>query len=443
MNRKLLVLLFFGVLMGALDIAILGPALPAIKSSFTATARQLTWIVNIYILANLLGTPLLSKLSDIFGRRWIYIIAVAFFGVGSLIIVLSNNFNLLVLGRGIQGFGSGGFFPVASAVIGDTFPKEKQGSALGLIGAVFGLAFLVGPIIGGLLLMIGWHWIFILNIPFSIALIIGALELVPTKKMKGRIRLDWMGMTLLLACLALFTFSINEIDTQNFWDSVSTSQVFPYLVATFVFLPVFIYSQKKSPTPILAPRLFRSKQLLIAYIIALGSGLGEVGVIFIPGFAKSSFNLSDYWASFYLMPLIFALFIGSPVAGRMLDILGSRFVLLLGTLLLAAGLLGLSWFPAMRLPFFTAEVVMGLGLAAVLGAPLRYIINHETTEHDRALGQGVVSVFMSIGQLISAALVGALVASLGGGTLGFRRAFLALAIVSVLMIIASLGLKKK
>ncbi len=129
-RNKLLGLLFTGVLMAALDIAIVGPALPAIQKQFGIDERAAAWIFSIYVLFNLVGTPLMAKLADTIGRRSIYIIDIALFAAGSLIVAMSPNFSILLLGRAIQGFGSGGIFPVASAVIGDTFPQEKRGSAL-------------------------------------------------------------------------------------------------------------------------------------------------------------------------------------------------------------------------------------------------------------------------------------------------------------------------
>ncbi|MCC7512650.1 MAG: MFS transporter, partial [Anaerolineae bacterium] len=146
-RNQLLLVLFLGVLMGALDIAIVAPALPAIQTYYGIGDRALTWTFTIYVLFNLIGTPLMAKLSDTFGRRSIYILDIVLFALGSLFVALApaNLFAGLLFGRALQGLGAGGIFPVASAVIGDTFPPEKRGGALGLIGAVFGLAFLIGP----------------------------------------------------------------------------------------------------------------------------------------------------------------------------------------------------------------------------------------------------------------------------------------------------------
>ena len=152
-NTNILILLFVGVLIGALDISIVGPAIPSIEKNLHVAGRDLSWIYSIYILFNLVGISLMAKMSDTFGRRWIYIIAVGVFGLGSLVVSLSHDITMLLIGRAIQGFGSSGIFPVASAVIGDVFPIEKRGRSLGLIGAVFGFAFILGPFIAGFMLL--------------------------------------------------------------------------------------------------------------------------------------------------------------------------------------------------------------------------------------------------------------------------------------------------
>src|SRR5512140_1201340 len=174
-RNRILTVLFIGVLMAALDIAIVGPALPAIQKAFTVSDRTLTWMFSIYVLFNLIGTPLMAKLSDMFGRRMVYVVDVSLFAAGSLVVALSPAFSVVVIGRAIQGLGAGGIFPVAAAVIGDTFPADKRGRALGLIGAVFGVAFIIGPILGGLLLTyLGWPWLFMINLPIAIGVIIAS-----------------------------------------------------------------------------------------------------------------------------------------------------------------------------------------------------------------------------------------------------------------------------
>ena len=259
-RNRLLIVLFTGVLMGALDIAIVGPALPAIQESFGVSDRALAWVFTIYVLANLIGTPLMAKLSDRAGRRSIYVLDVALFAAGSLVVALSPSFGVLLVGRAIQGFGAGGIFPVASAVIGDTFPVEKRGSALGLIGAVFGIAFLIGPILGGVILYaLSWHWLFLINLPIAAALIVAAMRLLPTTRPQQRRPFDWAGMAVLAVLLTALSYGLNQLDTSRFSASISSVQVWG-----FVALADGIVEESALPAQRNIVMLF-SKGLLLMY----------------------------------------------------------------------------------------------------------------------------------------------------------------------------------
>ena len=126
-QKAVMALLFIGVLMGALDLAIIGPALPAIQTEFLLDNRDLSWLFNVYVLAQLIGTPLFAKASDKYGRRNVYMVCVSMFGIGSLLLVIASNYETLLLGRTVQGLGASGIFPVAAAVIGDTFASSWIG----------------------------------------------------------------------------------------------------------------------------------------------------------------------------------------------------------------------------------------------------------------------------------------------------------------------------
>jgi len=443
MNKKLLGLLFFGVLMGAMDIALLAPAINAIQKSFHVSSREIIWVINAYVFSNLISTPMLAGLSDRYGRKIIYILSIMIFGLGSLVVIFSGSFNLLIAGRGIQGFGSGGFFPVATAVIGDSFPKEKQGSALGILGAVYGLAFILGPVIGGLFLLISWHWVFVINLPMSIVLIIASLKLFPAKTAGKNVSFDWKGMFLLISCLGLFAYSVSHINTKDFISSLLSVRVVPYLIISLLILLFLIYYQKKSENPFINTQLFKSKQLILAYLLAFGAGLGETAMMFLPGYIKEMFDISYSNASFALIPMLAALLIGAPLAGRFIDAAGVKYVLLFGTAILTAGLVSIWKAHESITSFYIAEAVLGLGFSFLTGAPLRYIVNNETSEDTRASGQGVIVIFTSVGLIVSSSLAGALIASMGGGTAGYKGAFLSLSLVSALMIFAPIGLKPK
>jgi MFS family permease len=451
-RNRLLSVLFIGVLMGALDIAIVGPALKIIRDFFHVDDRAAAWIFTIYILFYLVGTPLLAKLSDRFGRRSIYLGDILLFAAGSLVVTLAPTFGVVLAGRAMQGLGAGGIFPVASAVIGDTFPADKRGAALGIIGAVFGIAFVIGPFIGGAVLaLLSWRWLFVINLPIAAVVIVLGLGLLPSARQARRLPFDWAGMSVLGLGLAALAFGINQIDVEHFAASLASFEVWPFLMAAAVSIVAFYRIELRAADPVLRPRLLGTRQLRLANALSAGAGLGEAGLVFIPTLAMLTFGLNPFWGSLMVMPTVLALGGGSPAVGRMLDKYGSRRIVVAGAAFLAVGMGLLSasvagWMGGYVLKlalFIVAGLVIGGGLAALLGTPMRYIMLNEAQPEDRGAAQAMITIFGSIGQLLSAALVGAVAASAGGGVQGYQAAYLAVAVVALVLTVAALGLKSR
>lgn len=443
-RNQILLALFIGVLMGALDIAIVGPALPTIRSAFGVDDRAVAWIFTTYVLFNLMSVPLMAKLSDVFGRRTIYVLDVSLFALGSLIVALSPALPIMLVGRAVQGLGSGGVFPVASAVIGDTFPPEKRGSALGLIGAVFGIAFLVGPIIAGIILFfLSWHWLFVINLPIAAIVIVMALRVLPGARPAQQREFDLLGMAILAVLLASMTFGINQFDTAHAATSLVSLNVWPFLLLAIALLPIFVFVESRVGNPIMRLSLFKSRQVSLISLVAVGAGLGEASVVFVPALVVAAFGVTSYTASFMLLPAVLAMAVGSPTAGRMLDRSGSRVVLLAGTLLTTAGMFVVAFLASNIVFFYVAAILVGLGLGILLGAPLRYVMLNEAPASERASAQGILTLNTSMGQLVGGALVGAVAASFGGGTSGYATAFLAVGLVMLAMTLLTLGLKSR
>lgn len=441
-RNRLLSVLFLGVLMAALDIAIVGPALPVMQADFGVDERALAWVFAIYVLFTLIGTPLMAKLSDSFGRRSIYTLDVAVFALGSLLVALAPNFAWLLVGRAVQGLGAGGIIPVAIAVIGDTFPVEQRGRALGLIGAVFGIAFLLGPLLGGVLLIFGWPWLFLINLPVA-ALVIGlGYTLLPAGRPAERSPFDWAGTLVLTALLSSLAFGLNQIDTDRLAASLRSVTVWPFLVGALFLLPIFRQVERRAADPILSLDLFRSRQITLAAGLAAGAGLSETAVVFVPALLVTTFGFSSSAASLLLLPMVLAMAVASPLSGRALDRSGSRLVVLVGTSLIGSALLIEALFVNSLVAFGIFSLLFGSGIGILLSAALRYIVLNEAPLSERAAAQGVLTVFTGIGQLVGSVLVGAVIGSIGGPA-GYRTAYLLVAAVMLLLTISALGLKSR
>lgn len=457
--RGLLGVLFLGVLMGALDIAIVGPALPSIERDLAVDARTSAWLLTIFVLFNLVGTPVLARLSDLFGRRRIYAWAIVLFGIGSAMAAAAGSMSILLAGRAVQGFAAGGMFPVATAVIGDVFPVERQGRALGMLGAVFGLAFLLGPVLGGLLLPFGWPWLFWINVPLAVFVAVRALRVLPADSGAAGARgatgratgpaagptagsFDLPGLLWLTVGLTALALSTNAIDAARFVASLTSLQVGPVLAAAVIALGLFWRRETVAPDPLVNPDVLRHRPLVIANLLAAVAGVVEAGLVFVPSLLVTAFAVAPSTASFMLLPAVLAMAVGSPVTGRLLDRIGARPVVIFGSLVLGVGLLAVRWTTWSLWALLAAGVVVGIGLSSLVGAPLRYIVLQEASQSHRASAQAVNTLFRSVGRMVGSALLGAIIASQGGSVGAYHLAFDAVAVVVLLGAVLSRGLPR-
>ncbi len=440
-SRALLPLLFTGVLMGALDLAIIGPALPAIQADFGMTTRELSVLFNAYVLCQMIGTPVLGKFSDRLGPRLAYVVSIGLFAAGSLLLVIAREPAVLFFGRAIQGFGAGGIFPIASAVIGNTLPPKERGPALGILGTVFGLAFLVGPVMGGLLLPFGWHWLFLVNVPIAVVLIAGAVRLLPSISAATRKPLDIAGIVVLSLLLTCFVTGIGSIDSSALTDSLVSWRVAPALVLVAILLPVFWQIEKRASDPIIRPGLLKSRPIVTAALIGAGIGAVQSAGSFYPALAVAAIGVSQSTASWMLVPGVLGATVASPIAGRLINVIGTRRLVSMSLAMVVISVLTFGLADLTFTTFIVASVIGSIGLGGVLGAPLRLLILDNSLPGERGSAQGLLSNFTSIGRLFGAALVGSVAASAGGGATGYQAAFLGMAVVATIMVALGLSLK--
>jgi EmrB/QacA subfamily drug resistance transporter len=443
-NNLILGLLFVGVLMGALDISIVGPAIPSIHKALGLDEHQVSWIFSIYILFSLMGISLFARLSDRYGRRPFYILAVLIFGFGSLIAAMAHNIEVLLIGRAIQGFGASGIFPVASATVGDIFPQEKRGRALGLIGMVFGLAFLTGPVIAGLMLkFFSWNSLFLINIPFVVVVILGSIKLLPAKRNSDSKIIDWPGIISLGLFLSGITIALNNLKTSGFWETILSLSFYPYIAVGLLAFLVFILIERRSKHPVVDINLFNLKQVRIVGFLAFGTGLYQAAFVFVPAMTVKLFGVEPSTASFMLLPVVFTMAISSPVSGRLIDKYGSRIIINIAFILMAIGLSLLFAVNLTKYIFYFAGIMLGMGLSVLAGSSLRYIMLNEVSAGERASAQGVLTIMISLGQIIASALIGAFTTGYQNGIKGYQIVFALLTFITVFLGISSLRLKSR
>jgi len=442
-RNRILALLFAGVFMGSLDIGIIGPALPAIQNYFLVDTRAVSWIFAIYLLFFMIGTPVMAKMSDNYGRRKVYVLDVLLFAVGSVITVSSGSFSMMIVGRAVQGFGAGGIFPVASAFIGDTFPPEKRGSALGIIGSVWGVSGVLGPVLGAVLLKYGWQWLFIINIPIAAVIILASFIILPESRKDHVPAFDFKGTAVLSVLVASLAYGMNQINTSHFVSSFLSWDVLPFLIVAVALLPLLIQIERKAVDPVVQVSLLSNREVKLATSVAIGTGLCQSAIVFLPAFAVVALSFTTSQASLMVLPLVVALGVAAPIVGRFLDSYGYKAVMVAGSMVIMAGLLTLAAFAGSLYLFIAGGILVGVGLSTVLGSPLRYIMLAESPASQRAAGQAIINLTASAGQLVGGAFVGGVIASQAGTFAGYSSAYVLIAVVALGMFFLALGLKNR
>lgn len=442
-RNRILALLFAGVFMGSLDIGIIGPALPAIQNYFLVDTRAVSWIFAIYLLFFMIGTPVMAKMSDNYGRRKVYVLDVLLFAVGSVITVSSGSFSMMIIGRAVQGFGAGGIFPVASAFIGDTFPPEKRGSALGIIGSVWGVSGVLGPVLGAVLLKYGWQWLFIINIPIAAVIILASFMILPESLEEHVPAFDFKGTAVLSVLVASLAYGMNQINTNHFVSSFLSWDVLPFLLVAVALLPLLLRIERKAADPVVQVSLLSNREVKLATSVAVGTGLCQSAIVFLPAFAVVALSFTTSQASLMVLPLVVALGVAAPIVGRFLDSYGYKAVMVAGSMVIVAGLVVLAAFAGSLYLFIAGGILVGVGLSTVLGSPLRYIMLAESPASQRAAGQAIINLNASAGQLVGGAFVGGVIASQAGTLGGYSSAYVLIAVVALGMFFLALGLKNR
>jgi MFS family permease len=438
-TRRLMTVLFIGVFMSALDTAIIAPAIPAIRSAFGIDNRQVGLVMIVFVMFSLASTALMANLGDRHGRRPVYLVSVALFALGSLVIALAPAFWVILLGRAIQGVGGGGIIPTASAVIADAFPPERRGKALGMIGATYGMAFVLGPPTAGLVMLVAsWQWIFLANLPIAAAVLaLGARALPRQQKSDVQAPLDVAGIVVVFALLGSLVMGVTRVA-----DGLTGQLLWPwFLLAVAVLLPVLVAVERKAGRPMIPLSLFGSQQLTTAYLLTTGAGFGMGSVAFMTSIAHLAYGVTAQRTGFALLPLVVCSMLGSMGSGRLLNRLGARSLIFAGFLLMAAGYAGSAVTAFGLWGFILASMPVGLGVGVAVGGALRSVAIDEAPQALRGAAQGLINICTSIGTLLSAAAIGAMADFGGGGVGGFAVAYLAVGALMLAMMFGTLALR--
>ena len=440
-QRRLVQVLFVGVFMAALDSAIVGPVLPALRAAFGVDNRSAGLLTTVFSLSSLCSTALMAYFSDRHGRRPVYLVSVALFALGSLCIAAAPSFDLLLIGRAIQGVGAGGIAPVASAVIGDVFTAERRGRILGLIGATHGMAFVLGPPLATVLTStLGWRWLFLVNLPVALVVLwLGARNLPRHRTEAAPGPIDLAGITVTLLFLLSLVMGISRLP-----DSATGMLLWPwFLGASGLLLAALVVIEKRQAQPLIPMGLFANRQLAFAYTLTLGVGFSMGGIVFLTTIATLAYGISVEYAGLALLPLVICAMVGSMAAGRLLHRLGARNMVIFGFGLLSLGYLQSAVPETGFIAFLVASVLTGIGVGVVVSGALRTIAIDESPPALRGTAQGLINIFNAVGTLLAVTCISAIADFEGGELSGFGHAYLALGLSMLVMLVMAFGLKRK
>ena len=402
----ILISVMAGMFLSALDQTIVGTALPRIVSDLHGLS-EITWVVSAYLVAQAVSVPITSKLSDIFGRKVLFFFNVIIFLLGSALSGAAPTMTWLIASRALQGIGGGGLAAAAFTIIADIFPPRERGKWTGLVAAMFGIASVIGPTLGGYITdHYTWRWVFYINMPVGIAAMIIAAFALPNIKRDRKGKIDWLGSVGVAAAVVPLMLGLIWGGSQYAWTSW---QIISLFATAIVMTGVFALIEYKAEDPILPLRLFKEPIFDLASVIIMLSTAAMFGsILYIPVFFQIVLGKSATNSGLILLPLMVGLVIASIVSGQVVSRTGKyRAIGLIGFSITCVGLFLLSHITqtSTALSVSLDMVVLGLGLGPSL--PLMPLIVQNTfSPYDTGVVTGATQFFRTIGGAIGASVLG-------------------------------------
>jgi EmrB/QacA subfamily drug resistance transporter len=418
-RRILLIIgaLMLGMLLAALDQTIVSTALPTIVGDLQG-GSHIAWVITAYLLATTVSTPLWGKLGDQFGRKIFFQAAIVIFVIGSILSGISTSMFELIAFRAIQGLGAGGLMVGAQAIVGDIVSPRERGKYVGLFGAVFGLASVVGPLLGGVFVdNLTWRWIFYINVPIGIIALAVVASQVPGQLSKVHHFIDYMGTVVLAGAAASLVLLTSLGGTTYAW---SSAPIWILGILGGVLIVVFVFVERRAKEPVLPLHLFKLRAFWVTSLVGFIVGFAMFGAItYLPAFFQVVKGVSPTLSGVRILPLMAGLLIVSIGSGQLISRTGRyRFFPIAGSAVMVVGLYLLStmgvntsaWLDALYM------LILGMGIGGVMQV-LVIIVQNAVPHSELGVATSGATFFRSIGGSFGTAIFGAIFANVLVGNL--------------------------
>jgi EmrB/QacA subfamily drug resistance transporter len=403
--------LMLGMFLAALDQTIVSTALPTIVGDLGGL-DHLSWVVTSYLLASTVSTPIYGKLGDMIGRKPVFLAAILIFLAGSMLAGLSQSMGELIGFRALQGIGAGGLMVGAQAIIGDIVPPRERGRYMGLIGSVFAVASVAGPLLGGFLVdNLSWRWVFYVNMPVGALAILIVTTRLHLHTPAVRHKIDVAGAALLSAGVAALTLLTTWGGNEYAWGSAT---IVGLGVAGVVLLAVFGWWETKASEPIVPLSLFRSSVFSVANAMGFTIGMAMFGaIIFLPLYLQIVYGASPTSSGLRTLPLMAGLLVAAIASGRAISRMGRYKIFpIAGTATLAVGMYLLSLLGAGTASWLASVymLVVGVGIGLVMQV-LVLVVQNDARPQDIGVATSTATFFRSVGGSFGVAIFGTVFAS--------------------------------
>ncbi len=434
-TQKMIVMLavMSALFLFALDQLIITTALGKIVEEFNSFS-SLSWIITAYLLTSTIATPIAGKFSDMFGRRMVLLTGISIFTVASLFSGAAGNVEQLILWRAIQGIGGGIITANAFAVIGDLFTPRERGRWQGVFGGVFGIASVIGPLLGGFLteghhifgLVTDWRWTLWVNVPIGIIVFLIIAIFMPTIKHEKKPSIDYAGAGLLSLALATIILAADNTDKvfADFMDSTgwSLAAVRATLLAiAAASVGLFIWVQKRVREPILSLDFFKNRNFSLFMIISVLNGAAFLGaILYITQFNQQVFGVSPSTAGLMIIPMVFGLVASAAISGQIMQRTGHyKNIMIVGLIIAGGGIFSLS-FLTPNSNFVQEAIIMvitGAGLGALMPT-LNLAVQNEFAQKDLGTVTAATQLFRNLGSTVGTAVFGGMLTAGVAASLG-------------------------